>query len=341
MRRKFLSLVLLTAMTLSIVGCGYEAMPILEDAEDAGVENTESEAGDVEDVASASESDLTFEDLSSYAFEWSSGAGGWGDGFHILRDGYFYGQYSDSDMGVTGDGYPNGSMYYCNYSGQLSDLTKVDDLTYEMTVSDISFEKTVGEEEIIDGTLYTYTDAPGLPADAKLTLYLPGSAVSNINAEIYESYLMDFGAEEQETTISNPVLVCEEAGSGYRSYESSAVETAENDYTSYQYSYDYYIEAASDASDLGEKLSFATSNARLMNELLNRLWTIYKHSTDSTSFQETLEEQKSWVSDKEAKIKDLEEASSSAEEGQIAAAQADADLTYARCAELVELIRNL
>ena len=48
---------------------------------------------------------LTFADLAEYQFEFCSGAGGWATDFTIDSDGHFSGEYHDSDMGVTGDGY--------------------------------------------------------------------------------------------------------------------------------------------------------------------------------------------------------------------------------------------
>ena len=103
---------------------------------------------------SSSEPDsLTFEALSRYTFEFSSGAGAWSTYFTIEKDGSFAGNYHDSDMGDTGDGYGNGTLYYSDFSGHFTDLTKVDDTTYEMTLSDIAYQNTVGETEIIDSKI--------------------------------------------------------------------------------------------------------------------------------------------------------------------------------------------
>ena len=45
-------------------------------------------------------------------FNFSSGVGGWGTSLYIGLDGYFFGVYHDSDMGVSGEGYPNGTLFY-------------------------------------------------------------------------------------------------------------------------------------------------------------------------------------------------------------------------------------
>ena len=65
--------------------------------------------------------------------------------------------------GDTGDGYPNGTMYYRNFSGHFTNLTKVDDDTLmRMSLADISYQNTVGDTEILDDMLYVYTDVYGL-----------------------------------------------------------------------------------------------------------------------------------------------------------------------------------
>ena len=102
-----------------------------EGSEEAELQTTESDHA---------ETGLTFADLAALQFEFCSGAGGWSTDFTIEKDGSFSGVYHDSDMGDTGDGYPNGTMYYCNFSGHFTNLTKVDDDTYEMSLIRIRSE---------------------------------------------------------------------------------------------------------------------------------------------------------------------------------------------------------
>ena len=52
-------------------------------------------------------------------FLFCSGAGGWSTGLKLNADGTFSGEYHDSNMGETGDGYPNGTMYECTFSGKF------------------------------------------------------------------------------------------------------------------------------------------------------------------------------------------------------------------------------
>lgn len=78
----------------------------------------------------ASENNL-FEKLPQ-GFDFSSGAGGWGTHIDLNPDGTFTGQYYDSDMGDTGSGYSNGTVYICNFDGKFSTPKQVNDFVYSM-----------------------------------------------------------------------------------------------------------------------------------------------------------------------------------------------------------------
>lgn len=68
--------------------------------------------------ASAYEQFLFESMLHRYGF--SSGAGAWGTYFYLEKDGTFTGRFHDSEMGETGDGYPNGTVYISEFSGKFS-----------------------------------------------------------------------------------------------------------------------------------------------------------------------------------------------------------------------------
>ena len=84
---------------------------------DASQATTEqSNESDNGDDGEKSDTSSDFEELSKWQYDFCSGAGGWGEEFTIERDGYFSGTYHDSEMGVVGEEYPNGTYYCCNYS---------------------------------------------------------------------------------------------------------------------------------------------------------------------------------------------------------------------------------
>lgn len=104
------------AIGMLMTGCGNEEVSVsqvITATEDA--EETET---------------LSFADLENLQFYFASGAGGWRTEMHIESDGSFSGVHSDSDMGSTGEGYPNGTYYYCDFEGTFTVPVKINDYTY-------------------------------------------------------------------------------------------------------------------------------------------------------------------------------------------------------------------
>lgn len=104
----------------------------------------------------------------------------------IDSDGGFAGEYHDSDMGVTGDGYPSGTQYYCAFQGRFAPLVKINEYTYSTQISAIRYENEVGTEEIKDGIRYIYTDAYGLEDAEDILIYLPGAPLAELPPGIPE-----------------------------------------------------------------------------------------------------------------------------------------------------------
>ena len=203
---------------------------------------------------SSSEPDsLTFEALSRYTFEFSSGAGAWSTYFTIEKDGSFAGNYHDSDMGDTGVGYGNGTLYYSDFSGHFTDLTKVDDTTYEMTLSDIAYQNTVGETEIIDSVKYVYSEAQGLTGTDTFKIYLPGTQESDLSPEVYSWVSL---ANDNDTELTIPIIVNEAEGFGIYSYDrGTPAEEAEALYNTCKTAYDNFdlqLKAASTQQKMNE-----------------------------------------------------------------------------------------
>jgi hypothetical protein len=119
-------------------------------------------------------------------FAFSSGAGGWSTDIEISEDGSFVGQYHDSDMGVTGEGYPNGTLYICNFSGKFSNPEPTDkEYVYSMKLLEMNIEneEKIGTEEIVDETLYVYSTPYGFEDADEFLIYLPGASLSDMTEE--------------------------------------------------------------------------------------------------------------------------------------------------------------
>ena len=84
-------------------------------------------------AAGAEETDL-FRQLNGKLFEFSSGAGGWSTELTMGENGTFTGVYHDSEMGETGDNYPDGTVYLCSFHGQFTDPVQVDEYTWTVKV---------------------------------------------------------------------------------------------------------------------------------------------------------------------------------------------------------------
>ena len=95
----------------------------------------------------------------------------------IASDGTFTGNYHDSEMGETGDDYPQGSLYGCAFHGRLTLGGQVDAYTWKVHVDELALDEGQVPEAIEDGIRYVTTDPYGIKAGSDLLLYLPGTPV--------------------------------------------------------------------------------------------------------------------------------------------------------------------
>ena len=129
-------------------------------------------------VRKGSEGAALLRTLSGYSFIMSSGAGGWSDTMKISASGTFTGSYRDSDMGDTGSGYPDGTVYVGTYSGKLGNIRKLNKYLYRATVLRKVMDKRP-KAQIIDGTRYLAVEG-GFPAGAEVFICVPGTPLSKI-----------------------------------------------------------------------------------------------------------------------------------------------------------------
>lgn len=116
-------------------------------------------------------------------FVFASGAGAWGTSLAVDKNGIFAGNYHDSDMGDTGDGYPNGTVYVSNFDGKFKNITKIDDYTYKMELDYYNTEKNPGTDEILDEIRYVYSEPYGIEGGKTFYLYLPGKPTSELSED--------------------------------------------------------------------------------------------------------------------------------------------------------------
>ncbi len=282
-------------------------------AEEAAV----SESSAAVDAASVSETGapdapalaFTYADLTGLEFYFSSGAGGWATTMTINADGTFSGNYHDSDMGDTGDQYPNGTMYYCDFKGNFGELTRVDDYTYRTELKSIELADTPETEEIKDGVKYVYTTAYGLDDAKDVYFYLPGKPVSELPEAFVSWVQMTSDLEENgKITIYGMYNETAENGfGGYPAYDETASESTAEQIKA------HVEEVQKQADEIEKKLDNEDINQMEMNQAsadlyklwddeLNKIWQYLKEKMPEAEMQELTAEEREWISDKEARI---------------------------------------
>ncbi len=115
------------------------------------------------------------------SFTFSSGAGGWRTWLTLYADGTFEGQYSDSEMGDIGDGYPNGSYYIADFTGKFVNIQKVDEFSYSMELDEVTLGREPGTEWIEDEIRYVAAEAYGLDGGKEFVFYTPETPVAGLS----------------------------------------------------------------------------------------------------------------------------------------------------------------
>lgn len=301
--------------------------------ESSSTEDAETEENLITESESAEARNLTYADLAQWQFEFCSGAGGWVERFTIEKDGFFMGLFNDSDMGISGEGYTNGTQYRSSYTGHFSNLAKVNEYMYTMELSDISYREAVDMEEIIDNVRYIYTDSYCLGEADTFTIYLPGTPLDELSEDIW-SWIA--GANQSEEELTMIVIADETNGYGIYSYDRLGVlEEAQEAFDSCKYSYDYYSEMFSEADTTVEMVEYSAAMYKVSDECLNYIWNLIRYHVEEDRYDGILTEQRAWISEKEAAA---EEERAEYEDGTFASVSCNhtlAILTMKRCKELL------
>ena len=141
-------------------------------------------------------------------FTFSSGAGAWATNLTLEANGTFQGDYHDSEMGLTGEGYPNGTVYICIFHGQFSDARPIDEYSYRLTLSSVTVDGRPAEE-IRDGILYaaagphglTYPEPYSSALAQEFVLYTPDTPIAGLNEE-FLSWWPGFFASDPTQTLN-------------------------------------------------------------------------------------------------------------------------------------------
>lgn len=227
----------------------------------------------------SAEIQFRFADIADRTFYFSSGAGGWHTELSINADGSFEGIYMDSDMGDGGGTYPNGTLYYCEFSGMFGDVEKVDEYTYKVRLKSIEYAKTPEEEEIIDGTRYIYSTAYGLDDGEEFYIYLPGIKIDDL-PESYRVWVGYYNLESvsgEELPYYGLYNINEEEGFSSYVYEEDT-ETASAEELAGQ-------EWLSDSGNEGTQFDFGDITDKTFYLSGTGTWNTMLHINDDGSFE--------------------------------------------------------
>ena len=283
--------------------------------------------------------DITFEDISRSTFEFSSGAGAWMTNMNIERDGSFSGEYHDSDMGDQSESYKNGTVYLSRFTGQFTDLEKVDDYTYHFKIDKIRYRYEPGTEEYMDDFRFIYSTAYGLDKGENFYIHCPGKAMSELSEDVYNWIFM---AAQNKQTLEFYVIENREQGQAFYSYpRQSVAEEAKQILDGAEATYNS-IEKDLTTKDMPQ-IDLEFTAKRMDDETdysLNRLWNLIKNNTDEATYNKLLEEQRSWLTTRD---KTVEEKTKDSKGGSIYGMlvyMERAKLTIERCRELAKVLTH-
>lgn len=298
-----------------------------------GLGGSESASGQV-----GTQGGFQFSDLSDRVFYFSSGAGGWYTELRIKGDGSFEGHYQDADMGDGGDDYPNGTLYYCDFSGTFDQLEKVDDLTYKMHLATITFEDEPEKEEIIDGVRYIYSGAYGLDGE-EFHLYLPGSRIADL-PQAYRDWVGYHNLEAiQEEELSFYGLYNVNGALGFSS--SVYVEQSLSERIAMEISFAEELERdresrLQDADTQQEMNQIAQEGYQKWDETLNIVWKLLEANLSEADMEALRKEEREWIASRDAEIQAAGLESEGGSIQPLLEADRGAELTKARVYELAK-----
>ena len=140
--------------------------------------------------------DLPFETPIEMTF--ASGVGAWATWITLNPDGTFEGGFHDSDMGDMAEDYPNGTMYYCNFSGSFEKVTRNDIFSYSMQLKDLCVEDVgkEGDAYIDDGVRYVLSTPYGMEDGGEFIFYIPETPVTILDEEFLSWWPGRFGFDD-------------------------------------------------------------------------------------------------------------------------------------------------
>ncbi|MBU5474657.1 MAG: DUF1311 domain-containing protein [Clostridiales bacterium] len=293
------------------------------------------------------ETEFSYEDLEDVEFCFTSGAGGWSTTLQVEADGSFSGLYNDSDMGDAGDDYPDGTRYVSQFSGQFGKLKKVNDYTYSAKIESIELEQEPDTEEYADDVKYVYSEPYGIDGAKEILFYLKGAPIDEL-PEGYLSWVKYNYDIDAETELPFYGLYNEAEENGFVGEDASLYD--DNETQDNLSEIDKELEEVEQrAKEIEDRLDQAYAQVdlneasaeeyELWDDELNQIWARLKETLDEDTMKKLTEEERQWVAEKEAAIK---EAGAECEGGSMQPMLENlkgAELTRERVYELADMLK--
>lgn len=217
-KRVLLTLIALALFLSVLSGCGTNGQT--EPREDGSAPKEDGEPA---------EQGEPLPDALPLEFVFASGAGAWGTELTLNRDGSFAGQYSDSEMGESGEGYSKGSVYVCAFSGRFEEIKQVDDTTYSMKLGEIKVTDEPGKEWIEEEIRYVASDPFGIAGGETFFLYTPETPLEGLSEEFLSWWPDNYRRETDALqTLACYGLRNQETEQGFFAVESGKGSTLES-----------------------------------------------------------------------------------------------------------------
>lgn len=309
----------------------------IETAQDEPLIETQEQESEQAENPENEEELFEFANFAELEFNFYSGVGGWATTMYVNEDGSFYGEYYDSERGIAGEGYPNGTMYQCDFSGQFTEPVKVNDYTYSVQISELNYEEEAGKEEIRDGVMYCYSTAYGLDDAEDILIYLPGAPLAELPEE-FRSWIGYYDLSNTEDTELPFYALNNET----RQFGFSSCNIVDNLRESIAFTEEWTAELESsienDALTQAEYNEKSQELYEMWDWALNSVWGVLKQTQDAEAMSDLTVEEREWIALKEQAVAD---AGAEYEGGTIQPMIMNlkaAEMTKARVYELLELL---
>lgn len=313
--------------------------PVQEQQE---VQQSETQQSAQQPVGNAGE-EFQFADLADRYFYFSSGAGGWHTELFINSDGSFRGTYMDFDMGDSDDAYPDGTIYYCEFTGMFDRLEKIDAFTWKMYMTDITSKQEYGKEEIVDGTRYIDSSAYGLVGGEEFYLYLPGAALSDL-PESYRGWVGYYNLDNTtETVLPYYGLYNVNTGDGFSSYEYEEKSLSERIALEISFAEEWDAQLREELQNAASQTDMNLTAQELYqtwDNTLNIVWKLLESELDDAQMEALREEERTWIASKEEVVNAVSQEYEGGSTGSMETSLKAAELTKERVYELAEYGRE-